>query len=232
MNEQVLSSRLMEVGKYVPQGARLADIGSDHAYLPTYLMLKEKISFAVAGEVVRGPYESAKKQVAKNRLEDKLVVRLADGLAAVRPEDQIDAITIAGMGGALIRTILENGKTQGQLTGKEVLILQPNVGEATLRRWLVENQYAIVHEEILEENHKIYEIIVAQLSENVSYTAQELFFGPKLLQDRQPIFLKKWQKELASKERVLRELMKAQEVPLEKVEEVKEQLSWIREVIA
>ena len=152
MNEQVLSSRLMQVGKQVPLGARLADIGSDHAYLPIYLVLKQQIPFAIAGEVVRGPYESAKKQVAKNGLENQIIVRLADGLAAIHAEDQIDAISIAGMGGTLIRNILENGKQQGQLTGNETLILQPNVGEATLRNWLIRNDYEIRHEEILEEN--------------------------------------------------------------------------------
>ena len=233
MNEQVLSSRLMQVGKQVPLGARLADIGSDHAYLPIYLVLKQQIPFAIAGEVVRGPYESAKKQVAKNGLENQIIVRLADGLAAIHAEDQIDAISIAGMGGALIRNILENGKQQGQLTGNETLILQPNVGEATLRNWLIRNDYEIRHEEILEENQKIYEIIVAIPSErNLSYSKKELFFGPILLKERSLIFLQKWQKELTNKQRVLKELTKAQELPLEKIAEVKEQLQWIEEVLA
>ncbi len=198
MNEQVLSSRLMQVGKQVPLGARLADIGSDHAYLPIYLVLKQQIPFAIAGEVVRGPYESAKKQVAKNGLENQIIVRLADGLAAIHAEDQIDAISIAGMGGTLIR-----------------------------------NDYEIRHEEILEENQKIYEIIVAIPSDrNLSYSKKELFFGPILLKDRSLIFLQKWQKELTNKQRVLKELTKAQELPLEKIAEVKEQLQWIEEVLA
>ena len=223
----------MQVGKQVPLGARLADIGSDHAYLPIYLVLKQQIPFAIAGEVVRGPYESAKKQVAKNGLENQIIVRLADGLAAIHAEDQIDAISIAGMGGALIRNILENGKQQGQLTGNETLILQPNVGEATLRNWLIRNDYEIRHEEILEENQKIYEIIVAIPSDrNLSYSKKELFFGPILLKERSLIFLQKWQKELTNKQRVLKELTKAQELPLEKIAEVKEQLQWIEEVLA
>ena len=223
----------MQVGKQVPLGARLADIGSDHAYLPTYLVLKQQIPFAVAGEVVRGPYESAKKQVAKKGLENQIIVRLADGLAAIHAEDQIDAISIAGMGGTLIRNILENGKQQGQLTGNETLILQPNVGEATLRNWLIRNDYEIRHEEILEENQKIYEIIVAIPSDrNLSYSKKELFFGPILLKERSLIFLQKWQKELTNKQRVLKELTKAQELPLEKIAEVKEQLQWIEEVLA
>ncbi len=120
MNHLDLSKRLALVGEHVPTGAFLADIGSDHAYLPVALMLKDKIEFAVAGEVVKGPYESAKKQVQKNGLEKRIVVRLANGLDAIEPTDQINAITIAGMGGALIRDILEAGAKQHRLTGRSV----------------------------------------------------------------------------------------------------------------
>ena len=127
MNEQSLSLRLTRVGEQIPDQARLADIGSDHAYLPVALMLQNKIQHAVAGEVVKGPFESASRQV-KNGLSDKITVRLADGLAAIQPDDQIDTVVIAGMGGTLIRTILENGKSQQKITGKERLVLQPNVG--------------------------------------------------------------------------------------------------------
>lgn len=232
MSEQVLSLRLMKVGEKVPQGARLADIGSDHAYLPTYLMLNDKITYAVAGEVVKGPYESAKRQVAKKNLSEKIMVRLANGLAAVHEDDQINAITIAGMGGSLIRQILESGREQGQLKKTETLVLQPNIGERTLREWLVLNGYGITQEEIIEENDKIYEIIVAEPKENVSYTEKELLFGPILLQNKTAVFAKKWQREAKGKERVLGELTKAQSVPEEKIKEVQEQLDWISEVLS
>lgn len=232
MNEQVLSLRLKKVGEKVPQGARLADIGSDHAYLPSFLTLNGKISYAVAGEVVKGPYESAKKQVAKNLLSEKIIVRLANGLAAIHEDDHIDAITIAGMGGTLIRQILENGLKQGQLKKNETLILQPNIGERTLREWLMLNGYGIVDEEILEENDKIYEIIVAEPMDSVHYSEKELLFGPILLQNKTETFIKKWQREVKAKERVLGDLQKAQVVPQEKIKEVEEQLAWIKEVLA
>ena len=109
MNENQLSKRLATVGDLIPRGSRLADIGSDHAYLPVALMLENKLSFAVAGEVVEGPYQSAKTQVSKSNLTDKIIVRLANGLDAIEPEDQIDVISICGMGGTLIRDILEAG---------------------------------------------------------------------------------------------------------------------------
>ena len=127
MNEQSLSLRLTRVGEQIPDQARLADIGSDHAYLPVALMLQNKIQYAVAGEVVKD-HSNLLHGKSKNGLSDKITVRLADGLAAIQPDDQIDTVVIAGMGGTLIRTILENGKSQQKITGKERLVLQPNVG--------------------------------------------------------------------------------------------------------
>ena len=94
------------VASFVPAGARLLDVGSDHAYLPIALLQEGKIEAAIAGEVVEGPYQSALQNVADNGLEDKIEVRLANGLAAFEPADCISCITIAGMGGRLIADIL------------------------------------------------------------------------------------------------------------------------------
>ncbi|MBO0480954.1 tRNA (adenine(22)-N(1))-methyltransferase [Candidatus Enterococcus courvalinii] len=208
MNHLDLSRRLAAVGEFVPAKARLADIGSDHAYLPVALMLKGKIEFAVAGEVVKGPFESAQKQVRKDGLEGRIIVRLANGLAAIEPSDEITAITIAGMGGALIRDILEAGKTR--LTQKERLILQPNIGERTLRVWLEENQYQIIEEVILEENKKIYEIIVAEKATSpVTYSPEDLMFGPLLRKTKNAIFKAKWQRELAQREAIVQQMIQA-----------------------
>lgn len=233
MNEQELSQRLTVVGDAVPKGARLADIGSDHAYLPVALMLAEKISYAVCGEVVAGPFHSAQKQVAKSGLTEKIVVRLADGLAAIKRTDEINTITIAGMGGTLIANILENGKTQGQLTGKERLILQPNVGEANVRLWLQKEGYQIVGENILAENDKIYEVIVAEKTgQQQELSEKEVFFGPYLLVEKNNVFLKKWRQEQQALKKVLAQLQKAKVIPEEKVAETQKELSWIEEVVS
>ncbi|EOT44401.1 tRNA (adenine(22)-N(1))-methyltransferase [Enterococcus columbae] len=230
MNEQALSLRLEQVGNFVPDHARLADIGSDHAYLPVALMLQKKIQYAVAGEVVQGPYESACKQVKKNKLTDKITVRLANGLKAIEESDQIDTVTICGMGGTLIRQILEEG--QNHLTGRERLILQPNVGEATLRDWLIQHDYTIIAEEILEENQKIYEIIVAEkLAQVVKLTAKELMFGPYLMREINPIFLKKWHRELNQRLKVKEQLAQSKNAHSEKIAELNQQIAWIKEVV-
>ena len=230
MNAQQLSKRLAKVGEFVPSQARLADIGSDHAYLPVRLMLAKKISYAVCGEVVRGPYESALHQVTLQGLADNITVRLADGLFAIEPSDKIDTITICGMGGTLIKQILLEGKER--ITGEELLILQPNVGEATLRKYLVANGYSIIAEEILEENKKIYEIIVAKkLVQPMSLNEAQYLFGPLLMQEKSPVFIKKWQRELMQRQRVLQQLQNSAQNHDEKIAELQVEMKLIEEVL-
>lgn len=230
MNHTELSKRLETVGRFVPEAARLADIGSDHAYLPVALMLKGKIDFAIAGEVVKGPFESAKRQVMKNGLSERIEVRLANGLEAIEKDDQISAITIAGMGGSLIRDILESGRQNQRLSGEERLILQPNIGEKTLRTWLKENNYQIIAEEIIEENKKIYEIIVAEKKEQpIDYSEKELMFGPFILEEKNAAFSAKWQRELKQREVILEQLKNASEQ--NRYETIQQEVEWIKEVL-
>lgn len=196
MNAQQLSMRLTRVASHVPTGATVADIGSDHAYLPCYLVSQGLAEHAVAGEVVKGPYESAKKQVKQEQLEDKIEVRLASGLEAIHPEDGITAITIAGMGGPLIVSILDQGLEK--LAGVSRLILQPNVHAKAIREWAQTHQWAIVEEEIIKENNKIYEILVLERSSQpVAYTPAQLLMGPVLMNQQTEAFQEKWQRESA-----------------------------------
>ena len=199
MNEHTLSMRLERVAAHVPAGARLADIGSDHGYLPVALLRRGLIAVAVAGEVAATPFQAAERTVRENGLERHVSVRLADGLAAITAADAITAISVCGMGGETIRNILDSGKMH--LTGQERLILQPNGGEQPLRQWLMDNGYCILVEELLRENRFYYEIIVAERAEPVAYSAEELYFGPLQLQARSPAFLAKWQRLLRQKQK-------------------------------
>jgi len=230
LNEHTLSRRLERVAAHVPAGARLADIGSDHGYLPVALMRRGVIAAAVAGEVALTPLRAAERTVRENGLEQQIIVRLASGLAAIEPGDRVDAITICGMGGETIRDILEAGKAR--LKGHERLILQPNGGEQPLRRWLMENGYRISGEELLRENLFFYEIIVAERDAAVSYSAQELYFGPLQMQTRSPVFIQKWQRMLTQKRKTLDNFINArQAVPEHKVQDVARQARWITELL-
>lgn len=231
LNEQTLSMRLERVAAQVPAGARLADIGSDHGYLPVALMRRGAIAAAVAGEVALTPFRSAERTVRENGLELHVTVRLASGLEAIEPQDGITAISVCGMGGETIRDILDSGKAR--LSGQERLILQPNGGEQPLRQWLMDNGYRILCEELLRENRYYYEIIVAEHAGPVLYTAEELYFGPLQMQARTPAFLAKWQRKLRHKQRTLADFARArQAVPEEKVQEIARQVRWITTLLA
>ena len=147
MDSLHLSNRLKTVAKYVPDDARMADIGSDHAYLPANLVLNQRINFAIAGEVAKGPFQNAQAEISGHQLTKQIEARLADGLAAIELTDRIDTITIAGMGGTLISEILEQGKSK--LSNISRLVLEPNVGSEIVRTWLVDNYFEITAEEIL-----------------------------------------------------------------------------------
>jgi tRNA (adenine22-N1)-methyltransferase len=230
LNEHTLSRRLERVAARVPAGARLADIGSDHGYLPVALMRRGVIEYAVAGEVAMTPFRAAERTVRENHLDDRMTVRLANGLEAIKPEDGITAISVCGMGGETIRDILDSGKTY--LTGRERLIMQPNGGEQPLRQWLMENGYRILFEEVLRENRFDYEIIVAERSAPVVYTAEELYFGPLQLRERSAAFLAKWRRRLKQKEKTLNQLLHArQHVPDARVQALVQQVQWISELL-
>lgn len=170
----------------------MLDVGSDHAYLPIELVEKGHIEAAIAGEVVEGPYQSAVKNVESHGLTEKIQVRLANGLAAFEESDQVSVITIAGMGGHLIATILEEGLDK--LATVERLILQPNNREDELRNWLQEHGFQIMAESILEEAGKFYEIIVAEAGE-MNLSGTDVRFGPFLSKELSPVFSQKWQRE-------------------------------------
>ena len=230
MNEHTLSRRLERVAAHIPNGARLADIGSDHAYLPVALLRRGVIEAAVAGEVATTPFQAAERTVRDNGLEQQITVRLADGLSALDPDDRITAVSLCGMGGETIRDILEAGKAH--LSGHERLILQPNGGEQPLRLWLMNNGYRIVSEELLHENRFYYEIIVAERSEPVVYSAEELYFGPLQMQARTPVFLAKWQRALRLKQKTLAGFEQArQTVPEAKQQAIARQIRWMAQML-
>ena len=221
----MISKRLELVASFVPQGAVLLDVGSDHAYLPIELVEKGKIERAIAGEVVEGPYQSAVKNVESHGLKEKIQVRLANGLAAFEEADQVSVITIAGMGGRLIATILEEGLDK--LGNVQRLILQPNNREDDLRIWLQDNDFQIVAESILEEAGKFYEILVVEAGQ-MKLSASDVRFGPFLSKEVSPVFIKKWQKEATKLEFALNQIpeknLEERQVLADKIQAIKEVL--------
>jgi tRNA (adenine22-N1)-methyltransferase len=224
LNTDKLSVRLETVAKYVPKNSRLADIGSDHAYLPSYLAKNGRISFGIAGEVAKGPFLSAEKNVMAEGLSEMISVRMGDGLEVIQPGDA-DCISIAGMGGSLIATILENGKEK--LASVKRLVLQPNINAIAIRHWLVDNDWELIAEEIIEEDTKIYEVLVAEKGDPLQpyrdvQLETGLLVGPFLLQSKEKAFKKKWTLEKKNWKRIYEQLESA--APSAETEEKKQEM--------
>lgn len=153
-----LSRRLLSVAGEVTRGNRLADIGTDHGYIPIYLIQQGIVPSALAMDVNQGPLDRAKENIKEAGLGDKIGTRLSNGLEKLS-SSEADSIVIAGMGGALMEDILIRGRHIIS-EGKE-LILQPQSEVFKVRHFLHDNGYAIVKEMILKEDGKYYFIIKA-----------------------------------------------------------------------
>ena len=169
-----LTPRLRAIADMVPHGACFADIGTDHAYLPTWLLLNGVIDCAIAADLREGPLERARETAKKHSVEDKMDFRLCDGLTAVR-EGEVNAIAIAGMGGDTIARIL----SQAPWTKNPdiTLFLQPMTSQPDLRQWLFENGYCIENERIVREGEKLYTVFRVKAGTMDELSPAELWAG-------------------------------------------------------
>ena len=185
------SGRLSLCAEMVREGSRLADIGTDHGYLPIELCRSGKCPSALACDVNPLPLQSAQENITKYGLSDRIQTRLSDGLKAVLP-DEADDIVIAGMGGETVAAILQAAPW---LQSSHLrLILQPMSHAEILRRWLSENGFAILGETLTYED-QYYQTIHARFhGETYCLTEEEAFFGEKILEGDSPLlegYLKK-----------------------------------------
>ena len=177
-----LSPRLLCVCEMVRRGACIADIGTDHAFVPIYLVQSGRIRFAIASDVALGPLSKAREMVCENHMEDKIHVRLSDGLAEILP-DEAEDIIISGMGGETILSIID--AAPWLQSPKIRLILQPMTMQAKLRKGLLSRGFYITDEKICREGFRIYQIIAFEY-DGQSRTADPLMneIGPIIYQNR------------------------------------------------
>lgn len=169
-----LSPRLRAVADWVPQDARFADIGTDHALLPLWLLQKRRIEHAIVSDLRRGPLNRAKANAERFGLSSRLDFRLCNGLSAIQPEE-VDVIAIAGMGGETIANILSAAPWTGE--GKLMLILQPMSSASDLRAWLSIHGFCIEEEQIICEGKTLYNMIKATPGTMPPLTLAETWAG-------------------------------------------------------
>ncbi|MBO7250377.1 MAG: SAM-dependent methyltransferase [Clostridia bacterium] len=174
MNTPKLSPRLLAAADLVRPMATLADVGTDHAYLPIYLCKLGKIRSAIASDINEGPVERAKINIASHSLARKISVKLTDGLSGLREYSPTD-IVICGMGGELIISIISAAEWTKDKSLR--LILQPMTHADKLRAYLIGAGFSIIEERLAKEE-KVYQIICAEYSgESAEYSPIELIFG-------------------------------------------------------
>lgn len=167
-----LSPRLALLADQVKQGARLVDVGTDHAYLPVSLLLRGRIEEAIATDINEGPLMRGRETARSYGVEQQIRFYRADGLDGVPPE-AVDTVVIAGMGGELIAHILE----KADWTKTCRLLLQPMSSQPELRLWLTTNGYAILEEAVVREGRKLYACLTVQAGETGPYSLAEIWVG-------------------------------------------------------
>ena len=206
-----LSKRLTAVAGLVTEGASVADIGTDHGYIPIYLIEQNLSPKVIAMDINKGPLERARIHIAGSGMSDRIETRLSDGLAAVKPKE-VEEMIVAGMGGGLVIHILEEGKQiVSTLKG---CILQPQSEIQKVREYLVEHGFRFEAEDMVEEDGKYYPMMrvvppeycehkTADWQEDCKKEEWEYLYGPLLLKNKNPILYEYLKREIRIREDIL-----------------------------
>lgn len=183
-----ISERLCRAASLISAGNRLADVGTDHGYVPIYLLQQRRIPYAIAMDINRGPLERAREHIRLYRLEEYIETRLSDGVEALKP-GEADAILIAGMGGGLVIHILKAG--QDVCRQARELVLQPQSELERVRRFLWREHYHIDAEEMVKEGSKYYPMMRVHYEPEEKQHREplecEFCYGRLLLEHRSPV---------------------------------------------
>ena len=227
-----LGNRLLAVAHLVEEGSIVADIGTDHAYLPIYLVENKIIDKAFACDVHTGPYQAAKQAVKNNVLEQKIEVRLGDGISVLAP-NEANFLTIAGMGGTTMIEIL-SAKPQ-VLCNISGMVLQPQNAANALRKWLWQNGWCIADEELVIDEGRMYEILLVKHGKEAAADDILADIGKILWEKRHPLLKEHIENLLASAKRVLRGMQQSEiaksspryTAEQEKIAQLEEKLKWL-----
>ena len=198
-----LSKRLQAVADLVSDGLVVADVGTDHGYIPIYLIETKKSPKAFAMDVNKGPLLRAKEHIAEHGLTSSIETRLSDGVRALK-KGECECVVVAGMGGALTIKIMEEGKDI--FRDLKEFVLQPQSELQKVRAYLYQNAYSIVEENMVLDDGKFYPMFRVINGQSQEYHAIELCYGKLLLEQKNAVLKTFLQKEKAVKELILSNL--------------------------
>ncbi len=224
-----LSERLQAVALLVTPGSRLADVGTDHGYVPIWLWERGRIPSAIAMDVGEGPLSRAKEHIRAHRGEDVIETRLSDGLEKLA-FGECDSLVIAGMGGMLMKKILADG--QALLPGFRELALQPQSDVHEVRRFLQRAGWRIADEEMVFEDGKYYPMF--RVVQGVMDYDREIWFlyGKILLERKHPVLKRYLEKEERARLQIADRLQRAgTDGAFLRLRGIEKELGFIREAL-
>ncbi|HQD49794.1 MAG TPA: class I SAM-dependent methyltransferase [Defluviitaleaceae bacterium] len=199
----ILSKRLSAIANEVPHYASIADIGTDHAYLPIYLYKLNKIKKAIATDINKGPLEKAKNNIMSHQADRIIETRLGNGLEVLK-ENEVDTIILAGMGGMLIIDILK--KRPEIVENIDRLIIQPQLDQNEVRKYLHSINHKIINEQLVYEDNKYYWIMSSEAGKE-KYDKEIFYLYSKILIEKKDPILKQYiEKEIKKNKNILERL--------------------------
>lgn len=229
MAEIRLSGRLKAIARLVPPSGGMADIGTDHGYLPIYLFKKGFEGTIIATDIKPGPLDSARRSAKEHGLDGTIDFHLCDGLRGI-DGSTIATVVIAGMGGETIASILEDAPWTKE--GGRLLVLQPMSKSDRLRSWLFENGYKVLTEELIKDG-AVYELFSVSGGNDAAYCAGELLTGHFQLISGDPLFPERLDRLISKQRRAADGLSSSNDLEshkrLEKINEILGDLYYMKE---
>ncbi|MBS6644573.1 MAG: SAM-dependent methyltransferase [Clostridiaceae bacterium] len=224
-----LSRRLEMVASLVEPGSRIADVGTDHAYVPIWLVEQNRAVSAIAMDVRPGPLERAQNHIKTYGMEGRIQTRLSDGVSMLKPEEA-DTVVIAGMGGELVIHILEEGRHVWNSVKTWILSPQSELGK--VRRYLEDQGFCITEEDMTCEEGKYYTVMkVVRGSMSLKKEAYYLY-GKYLAEHKNPVLKEFLEKENLLYQKVLEQLnLHETKTSRDRKLEIIQQLEWIKEIL-
>lgn len=223
-----ISERLATVASLIPKGAHLVDVGTDHGYVPIWLLQKQHIVSAIAMDVNKGPLARARENRDKYGFTDVMDLRLSNGLEKLKPGEG-DSVLIAGMGGPLMIRIIEEGRRNA--SSIQTWVLQPQSEIPSVRRYLHEHDFKIIEEIMLKDDGKYYMAMKAVPGHEEPWNELDYLFGKDLLLNQHPVLKEFVEKEMRLYENIVQQLIRSEQKESERYREVVQYLNNLKQAI-
>lgn len=226
-----ISERLKFVADFVTEGMIVADIGTDHGYIPITLVEGGKNPYAIGMDINSGPLERAKEHINSHNLSDKIKIRQSDGVKELEV-GEAESIVIAGMGGALIVKILSEGREI--IDSAKELVLSPHTESFLVRKYLIDNGFDIVREGMIYDMKKFYTVIKAVKAHNFNiksiYDMDEnnYIYGKLLIEEKSPVFIKYLEYEKSKLDYILSRIQNPKDI---KGIKIRERLQGVKRIL-